>query len=200
VLAGNCIVEEAVLTGESTPQWKLPVGSGGVNLMEHLHIKSHRQHVLFGGTRMLQHTGDKSARLKTPDGGCLCVVLRTGAMKEVAGYLGSRSWLICLLCSKVAESSSVGFDTVAVIMSTSPDCSSRQTTVGWPVSSLGGSCCCALAASACCDRCCLSGCVPRLLVCCWTALLAGVCQWPCAMMSAMTLYTPIPAHPTQRSR
>ena len=95
MLAGNCIVEEAVLTGESTPQWKLPVGSGGVNLREHLHIKSHRQHVLFGGTRMLQHTGDKSARLKTPDGGCLCVVLRTGAMKEVAGYLGSRSWLIC---------------------------------------------------------------------------------------------------------
>eukprot|EP00775_Hariotina_reticulata_P005162 gene5162-5400_t len=78
LLAGNCIVEEAVLTGESTPQWKLPVGAGGVNPMEHLHIKSHRQHVLFGGTRMLQHTGDKSARLRTPDGGCLCVVLRTG--------------------------------------------------------------------------------------------------------------------------
>ena len=27
---------------------------------------------------MLQHTGDKGARIRTPDGGCLAVVLRTG--------------------------------------------------------------------------------------------------------------------------
>uniref|UniRef100_A0A383WJ86 Cation-transporting ATPase n=1 Tax=Tetradesmus obliquus TaxID=3088 RepID=A0A383WJ86_TETOB len=78
LLAGNCIVEEAVLTGESTPQWKLAVGGGGVSPNEHLHIKSHRQHVLFGGTKVLQHTGDKAGRIRTPDGGCLAVVLRTG--------------------------------------------------------------------------------------------------------------------------
>ena len=35
-------------------------------------------HILFGGTKLLQATGDKGARLKTPDGGCLAMVLRTG--------------------------------------------------------------------------------------------------------------------------
>ena len=43
-----------------------------------LSIKRDKAHVLFGGTRILQHTGDKDARLRTPDGGCLAVVLRTG--------------------------------------------------------------------------------------------------------------------------
>lgn len=85
LLAGSCIAEEALLTGESTPQWKIPVGAPGVELGEHLNLKegAHRSHVLYGGTRVLQHTGDKgtgngAARLRTPDGGCLAVVLRTG--------------------------------------------------------------------------------------------------------------------------
>ena len=86
LLAGTCIVEEAVLTGESTPQWKAPVGApaeGDEELSEvdptaKLSIPQHKGHVLFGGTRVLQHTGDKSSRIRTPDGGCLAVVLRTG--------------------------------------------------------------------------------------------------------------------------
>ncbi|KAK7356377.1 hypothetical protein VNO80_15648 [Phaseolus coccineus] len=45
---------------------------------EKLSAKRDKSHVLFGGTKILQHTPDKSFPLKTPDGGCLAVVLRTG--------------------------------------------------------------------------------------------------------------------------
>lgn len=60
LLSGTCIVEEAVLTGESTPQWKVPISEaaeleGGGRLA----VKSHKQHVVFGGTKVLQHTPDK---------------------------------------------------------------------------------------------------------------------------------------------
>lgn len=86
LLAGTCIVEEAVLTGESTPQWKAPVGAPAeedaelseVDPTARLSIPQHKGHILFGGTRVLQHTGDKASRIRTPDGGCLAVVLRTG--------------------------------------------------------------------------------------------------------------------------
>lgn len=84
LLAGTCIVDEAVLTGESTPQWKAPVGDGDELIadregLEHrLSIKRDKNHVLFSGTKLLQHTGDKEAHIKTPDGACLAVVLRTG--------------------------------------------------------------------------------------------------------------------------
>eukprot|EP00884_Botryococcus_braunii_P002446 jgi/Botrbrau1/12201/Bobra.0186s0106.1 len=90
LLAGTCIVEEAVLTGESTPQWKTPLETGGANeigssvqvanvdLNQRLVIKRDKNNVLFGGTKILQHHGDKGARIRTPDSGCLAVVLRTG--------------------------------------------------------------------------------------------------------------------------
>ncbi|GFR45826.1 hypothetical protein Agub_g7190, partial [Astrephomene gubernaculifera] len=82
LLAGSCIAEEAVLTGESTPQWKTHIGDrlagGEGGARERLSSKAHKQHILFGGTKILQHTGDKGARIRTPDGGCLAVVLRTG--------------------------------------------------------------------------------------------------------------------------
>lgn len=86
LLAGTCIVDESVLTGESTPQWKNPVGEATGDEIDaseleptsRLSIKRDRMHVLFGGTKLLQSTGDKGAKIKTPDGGCLAVVLRTG--------------------------------------------------------------------------------------------------------------------------
>eukprot|EP00850_Spirogloea_muscicola_P015302 SM000116S24223 [mRNA] locus=s116:84782:93563:- [translate_table: standard] len=76
LLAGSAIANEALLTGESTPQWKGPVI--GRELTDRLSIKRDKAHVLFGGTKILQHTPDKMHPVKTPDGGCLAVVLRTG--------------------------------------------------------------------------------------------------------------------------
>uniref|UniRef100_A0A2P2M6F0 Cation-transporting ATPase n=1 Tax=Rhizophora mucronata TaxID=61149 RepID=A0A2P2M6F0_RHIMU len=76
ILAGNAIVNEAILTGESTPQWKASIVGRGTE--EKLSIKRDKNHVLFGGTKILQHTPDKTFPLRTPDGGCVAVVLRTG--------------------------------------------------------------------------------------------------------------------------
>ncbi|KAL2896530.1 putative manganese-transporting ATPase PDR2 [Bienertia sinuspersici] len=76
LLSGSAIVNEAILTGESTPQWK--VSTSGRSSEERLSIKRDKNHMLFGGTKILQHTPDKSFPLKTPDGGCVAVVLRTG--------------------------------------------------------------------------------------------------------------------------
>ncbi|XP_015061017.1 probable manganese-transporting ATPase PDR2 [Solanum pennellii] len=76
LLAGTAIVNEAILTGESTPQWKVSIMGRGIG--ETLSAKRDKAHVLFGGTKVLQHTPDKSYPMKTPDGGCLAVVLRTG--------------------------------------------------------------------------------------------------------------------------
>lgn len=86
LLAGTCIVDEAVLTGETTPQWKNPVGESSEDEIDaselspgcRLSIKRHRMHVVFGGTKLLQTSSDREAKLKTPNDGCLAVVLRTG--------------------------------------------------------------------------------------------------------------------------
>uniref|UniRef100_A0A6N2LIY5 P-type ATPase A domain-containing protein n=1 Tax=Salix viminalis TaxID=40686 RepID=A0A6N2LIY5_SALVM len=72
LLAGSAIVNEAILTGESTPQWKVSIMGRGTE--EKLSAKRDKNHVLFGGTKILQHTPDKVGS----DGGCLAVVLRTG--------------------------------------------------------------------------------------------------------------------------
>eukprot|EP00271_Cylindrocystis_brebissonii_P001230 TRINITY_DN11558_c0_g1_i1.p1 TRINITY_DN11558_c0_g1~~TRINITY_DN11558_c0_g1_i1.p1 ORF type:complete len:1051 (-),score=197.83 TRINITY_DN11558_c0_g1_i1:735-3746(-) len=76
LIAGSVIANEALLTGESTPQWKGPIVGRDIN--ERLSVRRDKAHVLFGGTKILQHTPDKAASVKTPDGGCVAVVLRTG--------------------------------------------------------------------------------------------------------------------------
>ncbi|KAI8852835.1 hypothetical protein BC829DRAFT_424798 [Chytridium lagenaria] len=61
ILYGSCIANEAMLSGESTPQLKESIG-----------VKDHR-------TKILQVTApDTLSALAAPDGGCIAYVLRTG--------------------------------------------------------------------------------------------------------------------------
>ncbi|KAK4050538.1 putative cation-transporting ATPase 1 [Microbotryomycetes sp. JL221] len=78
LLRGSCIVNEAMLSGESTPLLKesieLRPGQDKLDI-----DGADRNSVLFGGTKVLQATGiDPKDKLAAPDGGCLAIVLRTG--------------------------------------------------------------------------------------------------------------------------
>ena len=87
LLSGQCVVNEALLTGESVPQVKeaidLQDGDQPLNIN-----KQHKRHTLYGGTKILL-TSHKTDELDTPftarssvkpatDGGCVCYALKTG--------------------------------------------------------------------------------------------------------------------------
>ncbi|KAG0348881.1 hypothetical protein BG004_003832 [Podila humilis] len=76
IIDGSCIVNEAMLSGESTPLLK-----EGIMLREADDVLelngADKLNVLYGGTKVLQVTPPTSS-LKSPDGGCLCYVVRTG--------------------------------------------------------------------------------------------------------------------------
>jgi cation-transporting ATPase 13A1 len=77
LVRGTCIVNEAMLSGESTPLLKesieLREGSDILDMNG-----TDRNSVLFSGTKALQVEAPGPGGLQTPDGGCLAVVLRTG--------------------------------------------------------------------------------------------------------------------------
>ena len=87
LLSGQCVVNEAMLTGESVPQVKEMIdmqdGDQPLNIN-----KQHKRHILYGGTKILltSHKSDESdasVTARSPvkpasDGGCICYALKTG--------------------------------------------------------------------------------------------------------------------------
>ncbi|TFK37047.1 endoplasmic reticulum Ca-transporting P-type ATPase [Crucibulum laeve] len=79
LINGTTIVNEAMLSGESTPLLKESIQL--LDGSERLDVDSaHKNAILFSGTKVLQAgpSSDIPSPVKTPDGGCLGVVLRTG--------------------------------------------------------------------------------------------------------------------------
>lgn len=82
MLTGTCIVNEAMLTGESTPQIKEPISER--QGMESIDILNRdKLHVVFSGTKVIQSTSlspttSSEKQIICPDGGALAFVLRTG--------------------------------------------------------------------------------------------------------------------------
>ncbi|KAF9098989.1 hypothetical protein BGX23_004524 [Mortierella sp. AD031] len=76
ILDGTCIVNEAMLSGESTPLLKEGIMLRDADDVLELN-GADKLNVLYGGTKVLQVTAPTSS-LKAPDGGCICYVVRTG--------------------------------------------------------------------------------------------------------------------------
>lgn len=73
LVRGTCIVNEAMLTGESTPQLKEAIDAANLPL----EMKKHARHLLYSGTQLLLSNGPHG-QSDTERGRALAVVLKTG--------------------------------------------------------------------------------------------------------------------------
>ena len=77
ILSGRCVANEAMLTGESTPQVKESITN--LPLEHQFNIKSDKRHVLFAGTKIEQVVpAPQNFIFKSSDEGCMGYVISTG--------------------------------------------------------------------------------------------------------------------------
>eukprot|EP00742_Colponemidia_sp_Colp-10_P014286 GILJ01016209.1.p1 GENE.GILJ01016209.1~~GILJ01016209.1.p1 ORF type:complete len:1167 (-),score=230.74 GILJ01016209.1:159-3353(-) len=75
LVSGSCVMNEAMLTGESTPQLKETVGDEADRFLD---SRQDTRHMLFGGTQILLSSGNTSVIAHNVKSSAVAVVLRTG--------------------------------------------------------------------------------------------------------------------------